>query len=114
MNVDRGELGQRYRSLAGFTLLFDNEGFLWEPADWTEEVAIELARENGIDVLTEDHWKVIKFMREFYFAYGKAPLNKQLRKGTGLSIQQIEKLFPLGIKKSARLIAGLPNPRACL
>ena len=42
MNVDRGELGQRYRSLAGFTLLFDNEGFLWEPADWTEEVAMGL------------------------------------------------------------------------
>ena len=108
------ELEQRYRSVAGFTLLFDNEDYLWDPKDWNEEVADALAKECGIEKLTETHWTVIRFMREYYFTYGRAPLNSQLKKGTGLSIMEIKKLFDSGIKKDGRRIAGLPNPKACL
>ncbi|NLP37260.1 MAG: TusE/DsrC/DsvC family sulfur relay protein [Firmicutes bacterium] len=110
----KSELEQEYRSVAGFTLLFDHEGYLWEPKDWNEKVAVALARECGIADLSENHWKVVNFMREYYFTYGRAPLNSQLKKGTGLSIAEINALFPGGIKKDGRRIAGLPNPRACL
>lgn len=111
----KGEPGQSYyRSVAGLTLLFDNEDYLWEPADWTEDVARVLAQECGIPELTEKHWRVIRFMREFYFANGRAPLNRQLKQGTGMTLMEIEALFPGGIKQDARRIAGLPNPKACL
>lgn len=110
----KGGLEQKYRSVAGLVLLFDEEGFLWEPAQWTEAVAEVLAGESGIPNLGEKHWLVIYFLRKFYFANGRAPLNRELKLGTGLSIMEIDALFPAGIKKDGRRIAGLPNPKACL
>ena len=61
------------------------EGFLWDASDWNEDVAGALARESGIASLGEEHWKVIKFFREFYRNNGRAPLNRQLAKGTAMS-----------------------------
>jgi tRNA 2-thiouridine synthesizing protein E len=95
-------------------VLFDKEGFLWQPDDWSEEIAEALARESGLDSLDENHWRVINFLREFYYYNGRAPLNRQLVAGTAISLLAIEKLFPGGIKYGARRIAGLPNPKNCL
>ena len=50
------------KTYAGKEVEVNDEGFLVNPADWTEEMAPELAKEVGIDDLTEMHWKVIKFM----------------------------------------------------
>lgn len=102
------------RLIAGREVLFDKEDFLWQADDWSEEVATALAKESGLDLLVEDHWRVIRFLREFYYNNGRAPLNRQLTKGTAFSLLQIEKLFPGGIKYGARRIAGLPNPKNCL
>lgn len=113
-NDQQGEPGSRFRTVAGVTILFDQEGFLWDASDWNEDVAGALARESGIASLGEEHWKVIKFFREFYRNNGRAPLNRQLAKGTTMSLLTIENLFPGGIKHGARRIAGLPNPKACL
>jgi len=43
----------------------DDEGYLVDPADWNEQVAEALARQERI-VLSEEHWAVIRFMREYY------------------------------------------------
>ena len=102
------------RTIAGCEVLFDREGFLWAPGDWNEEIAGALARESGLEALCKDHWKVIYFLREFYDNNGRAPLNRQLTRGTSFSLLEIEKLFPRGIKNGARRIAGLPNPKNCL
>ena len=59
----------------------DEEGFLLEPDDWSEEVALVLARKTGLEELTDKHWLVIRFLRGFYLDQGRAPLNKQLKKG---------------------------------
>ena len=108
-----GKPGRRgYRIIAGHSIVFDDEGFFWRFGDWQEEIAGAMAREGGFE-LGEDHWKVIRFMREFFSFHGRAPLNRELIKGTGLSLLIIEGLFPEGIKRGARRIAGLPNPRAC-
>ncbi len=107
-------LDRRYRVIAGRTLLFDGEGFLWDPAEWGEEVAEELARESGLgEALDEMRWRVVRFLREFYARNGRAPLNKILRQGTGLALRELEGLFPGGIKYGLRRIAGLPNPKHC-
>ncbi len=104
---------QQVRSIAGREIVFDSEGFLLDPLQWTEEVAEDLAGESGVTGLTETHWRVIRFLREYYSQNGRAPLHRQLKSGTGLSLMEIESLFPGGIKYGARRLAGLPNPRSC-
>ena len=106
-------LGRESRHLAGREIYFDREGFFWEANDWNEEVARILIRESGLAELTETHWKVLRFFREYYFYHGRAPLNRHLKEGTGLSLQVLESLFPGGIRAGARRLAGLPNPKSC-
>jgi len=67
----------------------------------------------GLDTFTEDHWRVLRFFREYYAANGRAPLNRQLAAGTGMRLLDLEELFPGGIRRGARRLAGLPNPKTC-
>jgi dissimilatory sulfite reductase related protein len=94
-------------------VVFDNEGFLNDFSDWTEEICSLLAEECGLAELAEKHWRIIRFLRGFYAGHGRAPLNIQLKKGTGISLLELESLFPGGIKNGARRLAGLPNPKTC-
>jgi len=107
------ELGRVSRAFAGREIFFDLEGFFWEAKDWDEEIATILTRESGLAELTEIHWKVLRFLREYYFYHGRAPLNRHLKQGTGLNLQALETLFPGGIRLGARRLAGLPNPKSC-
>ena len=102
------------RAVAGRSVYFDDEGFFWDPDDWTEAAAEELARERGMPGLDEVQWRVVRFLRGYYGHHGRAPMNKDLRAGTGLTLLELERLFPDGIKLGARVLAGLPNPRTCL
>ena len=102
------------RSVAGREVWFDSEGFIWEPDDWTEAIATELARERGIERLDDVQWRVLRFLRGYYLHNGRAPMNRELRAGTELSLVELERLFPDGIRMGARRLAGLPNPKTCL
>jgi TusE/DsrC/DsvC family sulfur relay protein len=102
------------RIVAGRPVYFDDEGFFWDPDDWSEEAALELARDRGMDGLDEAQWRVIRFMRGWYNHHGRTPMNKDLKAGTGMTLLELEHLFPKGIKMGARVLAGLPNPRTCL
>lgn len=84
------------------------------PQDWSPGLASLLAGEEGLAALQEAHWKVMGFLRDYYLSRGKAPLNQELRQGCGLSLLEMEALFPGGLKQGARRLAGLPNPRGCL
>jgi len=105
------ELQPVVREIGGRRIVFDSEGFLNDFADWSEDVCDLLARESGLLDLSEAHWQVIRFLRRFYGEQGRAPLNNQLRRGTGMPLLELEKLFPGGIKNGARRLAGLPNPK---
>ncbi len=107
------DVHQKFRTIAGRRILFDKEGFLWHPEDWSEEVAEVLASEQGIERLSEPQWRVILFMRDYFSFHGRAPLNRDLKAGVGMTLMELESLFPGGIRHGGRLIAGLPNPRAC-
>lgn len=107
------ESGLHVRVVAGREILFDGDGFLHDFADWSEEVFGSLARESGLTVLEEPHWRVVRFLREYYAANGRAPLNRQLSAGTGMSLLELKQVFPEGIKYGARRLAGLPNPKGC-
>ena len=108
-----GPLKVQVRTLAGREVVFDSEGFLADSLQWTEEVARVLAQESGLEVLNDAHWQVIRFLREYYLQNGRAPLNRQLKAGLGMSLMEIESLFPGGLKLGARRLAGLPNPKTC-
>ena len=102
------------RTVAGRETWFDDEGFFWDPDDWTEAAAEALARERGMPGLDEAQWRVLRFIRGWYEHHGRAPMNRDLKAGTGLALLELERLFPDGIRMGARLLAGLPNPQTCL
>ena len=92
----------------------DAEGFLTDPQQWNEEVAVEIARENGIPELTPRHWQVVRFMRETYLEKGEAPSIRTLGKTSGVSIKELYELFPKGPAKLAAKIGGIPKPHGCI
>ena len=94
----------------------DAEGYLIEPQDWNDEVAAELARQENI-VLTDDHWDVLRFMREYYaerqIAVDVRHVIKHLAETHGPeSRNMVFDLFPYGYVKQACKIAGMKRPRA--
>jgi TusE/DsrC/DsvC family sulfur relay protein len=92
----------------------NEEGFFVHPERWTEEMAPELARAEGIDELTDAHWTVIRFMRAQYFEKGTAPTVRVLGKTSGVTVKELYALFPKGPAKTAAKIAGIPKPRGCI
>jgi TusE/DsrC/DsvC family sulfur relay protein len=106
-------LGEQFRVVAGRSILFDEEGFLCHADDWDEEVAEALATESGMTGLDEAQWRVLRFLREFYHENGRSPLNRKIVGGVGMSLLELEQLFPGGIRSGAKRLAGLPNPRRC-
>jgi len=92
----------------------DEDGFIVNPDEWDEEVAAALAADEGIDELTEDHWKVVQYLREYYQEYEVAPMIRKLCKATGFKLKKIYELFPSGPAKGACKVAGLPKPTGCV
>ena len=99
---------------AGTTVAVNDEGFFEDPNQWTEAMAPEIAKEQGIVELTEPHWQVIKFMRAEYAEKGTGPTVRVLGKTSGVSIKELYQLFPKGPAKTAAKIAGIPKPRGCI
>lgn len=101
-------------TVASVDVELDDEGFFVHPEQWTEEMVPELASRSGIESLTEEHWKVIRFMRSEYDANGSGPTVRVLGKTSGIPIKQLYQLFPKGPAKLAARIAGIPKPRGCI
>lgn len=110
---DSAGSGRHLRTIAGQEIAFDGEGFFWDFDQWSEEAARELAVESGLEQLGEDHWKVIRFYREYFAYHRRAPLNRDIKKGTGFTLLELQGMFPGGLKEGARRLAGLPNPKSC-
>jgi dissimilatory sulfite reductase related protein len=103
------------RMIAGVTVRVDDEGFLADPAEWSREVAIAIATEEGIPELSDAHWQVIDFCRQAAGSlYGRSPQIRQINKGTGIPTKQLLVLFPQSPGKKIARIAGLKKPEGCL
>ncbi len=100
--------------LAGTQVEVDEDGFIQDPASWSEMLAAALAKMEDVENLTEDHWKVIKYLRTYYQQFGIAPMVRKLCKETGYDLKAIYELFPSGPAKGACKIAGLPKPTGCV
>ncbi|MCL4471481.1 MAG: TusE/DsrC/DsvC family sulfur relay protein [Sulfuricella sp.] len=104
----------------GKTYETDEEGYLVNLSEWDEEAAKYLAAEEKVD-LTESHWEVINFLREYYNDYQIAPAVRVLTKAIGKKLgpekgnsKYLYELFPYGPAKQACKIAGLPKPTGCI
>ncbi|MFC2036163.1 TusE/DsrC/DsvC family sulfur relay protein [Chloroflexota bacterium] len=87
----------------------DEEGFLVDARRWTEEVAQILAQRDEVPInLTENHWIVIGYMREYYLEYRSSPPIRMIARRTGFSLARLKELFPDGLLGTAWKYAGLP------
>lgn len=98
----------------------DEQGFLLDMHNWNEQLAVHLAEIEGI-ALTEAHWEILHFIREFYLEYKYLPnarvFSKAIKNQLGAekaNSRYLLKLFPRGSLKYSCKIAGLPKPPSCL
>lgn len=93
----------------------NEEGFLINPQEWNEKIAVALAiSEEGLEGLSDDHWSVINYIRSYYLEKDLAPMVRKICKTTGFSLKYIFELFPSGPAKGACKLAGLPKPDGCV
>ena len=104
----------------GKSIETDEEGYILNLSDWSEDVADVLAKEEGID-MSDNHWEVVNFLREYYDEYQIAPAVRVLTKAIGKKLgpekgnsKYLYELFPYGPAKQACKIAGLPKPTGCI
>ena len=100
-------------TINGRDIHVDDEGFMTEYAEWDEDLAKVLAANIAID-LTDDHWKVIKFVREDYQAQGETPTIRRVSTAGGVDTKKLFTLFPKKPAKKMSYIAGVPKPHGCV
>ncbi len=92
----------------------DDKGFMKEPERWTEEIAGKLAALQNMTQMTDDHWKIVNYIRGYFLEYGIAPPVKMVIRKTGYDAHSISELFPAGAAQGACKIAGLSEPTGCV
>ena len=95
-------------------LEIDEDGFIQNPDQWDKTVAEALAKTEGVDEMTEDHWKLVYYLNDYYHKFGVAPMIRKLCKGSGFKLNRTYELFPSGPAKGACKVAGLPKPTGCV
>ena len=96
------------------SLEVDEDGFITNPELWDETIALAIASTEGIENLSDAHWTVIRYIRNYYDRYGIAPMVRKLCKETGCSLKDMYDLFPSGPAKGACRVAGLAKPTGCV
>ncbi len=106
--------------LNGTAIEHDEEGYISDISNWSKELAELIAVDENLD-MTEEHWEVINFLRDYYEEYQIAPairvLIKAMKKAFGPekgNNKYLYTLYPYGPAKQACKIAGLPKPTGCV
>ena len=104
----------------GKVLETDEEGYISNLSNWERGVAEQMAKDDDCD-LSDNHWEVINFLREYYEEYQIAPAVRVLTKAIGKRLgkdkgnsKYLYALFPYGPAKQACRYAGLPKPTGCV
>ncbi|HET9657244.1 MAG TPA: TusE/DsrC/DsvC family sulfur relay protein [Kineosporiaceae bacterium] len=100
-------------TINGKSVHVNEEGFLTEYDEWDEDLAKVLAEQIGID-LTDEHWKIIRFLREDYRTQGETATTRRVQNEAGVPVKEQFALFPKKPGKKMAYIAGLPKPRGCV
>ena len=102
------------RMIAGKNVQVNDEGFMTNPAEWTKEIAVEMAKEEGLVELSTAHWKVIDFARQKAVESGASPTLRTITSSAGVTTKELFSLFPKGPAKKVAKIAGLGKPEGCV
>ena len=102
------------KTIAGKPVNVNDDGYMTNPGEWTKEIAVELAKEEGIAELSAAHWNIIDFCRKNAATTGKAPTLRQITSGAGATTKDLFTLFPKGPAKKVARIAGLGKPEGCV
>jgi dissimilatory sulfite reductase related protein len=100
------------KTIAGTPVEVNQEGYFTNPDQWTKEIANEIASEENIH-LTDEHFKVINFLRQSYKDGVALSLRRVGNSGT-TTIKDFYRLFPGAPLKKAAKIAGIPKPASCI
>lgn len=100
--------------VGGNTIEFDKDGFMKDPALWSDAVARAIASEEGIAEMGDKHWAVVNFIREYWKQHDLAPPVRLICTELGVSVREIYRLFTSGPARGACRVAGLPKPDGCV
>ena len=100
-------------TIAGHEVQINEEGFLTEYDEWSEDIATELAANIGVE-MTDDHWAVIKWLRDDFKEKGETATTRRVQNAGGFPTKQQFQLFPKKPAKKMAYIAGLPKPHGCV
>ena len=100
--------------LGGKSIEIDEDGFIQDPDQWDEKVALDLAKTEGVNELSEEHWVLVNYLRNYYLKFGIAPMIRKVCKETKFDLKKIYELFPSGPAKGGCKVAGLPKPTGCV
>jgi TusE/DsrC/DsvC family sulfur relay protein len=101
-------------AIAGRDVHVDDEGFLTDYDEWNEDLAEQLAKNIGIDQLTDEHWKAIRFLRDDYAEQGETATLRRVSTVGGIPTKELFTLFPKKPAKKMAYVAGLPKPVGCI
>jgi len=95
-------------TFADRTYEVDAEGFLLDFNQWDENFARSMAPKAGIiSGLSDDHWRIIRFVRDYFKATGKCPLVYETTRTNRLHLKELQALFPAGYLRGACKLAGI-------
>ncbi|MEA1886340.1 MAG: TusE/DsrC/DsvC family sulfur relay protein [Bacteroidota bacterium] len=100
------------KTYAGKTVDVNDEGYFTDPGQWTREIAVEIAKEEGID-LTDQHFEVLEMLRQKNDK-GDALSIRGINKSGIVDVKTFYQLFPGAPLKKATKIAGIPKPASCV
>lgn len=100
-------------TINGHEIQVDEEGFMTEYDEWTEDLGKALAAQIGID-MTEDHWQVIRFLRSDFKEQGETATIRRVQTAGGVPTKKLFELFPKKPARKMSYIAGLPKPHGCV
>ena len=100
--------------IGGIEIEVDDEGFMTNPAQWNEDLAPALGKEIGLDELTDEHWKVIRFLRSDFAEKGETATLRRVSTLAEVPTKDLYKLFPKKPAKKMSYVAGLQKPTGCV
>ncbi len=100
--------------IGGRPIDVNDEGFLTVYDQWDADLAPVLAGYAGIDELTDEHWKVLRFLREDFPARKETATLRRVATVGGFDMKELFRLFPGKPAKKMSYIAGLPKPKGCV
>lgn len=100
------------KTIAGQSVEVNEEGYMVDPSQWNREIAVELAKEEGID-LTDKHFEVLEFLRNAT-EKGETLTIRRVGKSGITDIKGLYQLFPKGPLKLSSKFAGISKPASCI